>query len=67
MVNTTRLQDAINASGIPVSFLAKSLSISRRTFYSRMEGKTDFRLTEIQQLANALRLNPAEKELIFFN
>lgn len=67
MVNTTRLQNAINASGVSIAFLAKSLSISRRTFYSRLKGKSDFRLTEIQLLSNVLRLNPEEKEIIFFN
>ena len=47
--------------------LASKIGISLQSFYNKMDGKTDFKLTEIHAIVCALGLAPDEAAKIFLS
>ena len=66
MTDTTLLQAAISKSGVTITWLAHELGISREGLYNKINGKTEFKASEVVTLTKLLRLKPAERDRIFF-
>ena len=66
MVNLTKLNDAINDSGISKTRIAEKLSISRTSLFMKLKGIREFTASEIYKLKDVLLL-PLDKFIeIFF-
>jgi DNA-binding phage protein len=65
MTDTKALKDAIENSGIPISFLARKLGITRESFYNKLKNETEFKASEIATLSNLLRLSYDQTNHIF--
>ena len=67
MPDTQRLRNVIQQRGMRVGHIATELGITRQAFSLKMQGKTEFRVSEIQKLSNLLGLSLEERDKIFFN
>lgn len=50
------IQERVNSSGYKKSFLSEQLGISRVSFNNKLEGKTEFTLTEINKLNTLVKI-----------
>lgn len=66
MTDVDLLESVIENSGLKKTFIAKSLGLSYQGFLNKARGENEFRQGEIDTLSRMLRLNPEEKEAIFF-
>lgn len=66
MANTKKLNDVIQSKGLKLEFVAKSIGISIGSMSNKMNGKTDFKLPEVQKLIKLLGLSIEEANDIFF-
>lgn len=60
------LCNKIDEIKIPVKTIAEKMGISRQTLYLKMNGKREFKTSEITNLCEILRLTTEEKKHIFF-
>lgn len=66
MADTKRLNDIIQSKGLKLEFVAKSIGISVGSMSNKMNGKTDFKLPEVQKLIKLLDLSIETANEIFF-
>lgn len=66
MANRKRLAEIIQSKGLKLEFVAKSIGISVGSMSNKMNGKTDFKLPEVQKLMELLGLSISEAYDIFF-
>ena len=66
MMNLEYLNDRISISCIPITVIAEKLGVSRQTLYNKMQGKREFKTSEVAKLCDILRLSTEEKRLVFF-
>ncbi|MBQ3318162.1 MAG: helix-turn-helix transcriptional regulator [Spirochaetales bacterium] len=66
MSNRKRLAEIIQSKGLKLEFVAKSIGISVGSMSNKMNGKTDFKLPEVQKLMELLGLSISEAYDIFF-
>ena len=66
MVDTTRLNEAIKASGYLKSGIAARLGISRQSFSNKLSNRTAFRASEASYLKGLLNLSSDDFIAIFF-
>ena len=64
-MNLKLLDKKIKSSGITIVHLAKSMDISREALYNKLNGNTEFKVSEANLLFDILKLSKAEKEEIF--
>lgn len=64
-MNLKLLDKKIKSSGITIVHLAKSMDISREALYNKLNGTTEFKVSEANLLFDILKLSKAEKEKIF--
>lgn len=67
MTNLVLLKQVIVDSGIPYSFIAERLGITRPTLYSKLDGKSDFTITQASALSEVLHLSDTLRDIIFFS
>lgn len=67
MTNLELLKAAIKSSGASITFLADKCAITRTSLYSKLEGISEFKLSEIIAICDALKLTTVERDTIFFN
>lgn len=67
MVNLEVLKSTIKRSGMKVCVVAEKSGVSRMTLYNKLNGKGEFKVSEIIGLCEALHLTNAERDSIFFN
>ena len=65
--NTQKLEQTIKEKGIRGPFLAEKLSISPQSFRNKLQGKTEFKPSEMNILAETLNLNETQFLDIFFS
>ena len=65
-MNYTALKEMIENRHINITSLARSLGMSRVTLGHKLNGYSDFKLTEIRGITKELRLTEAERDHIFF-
>lgn len=66
MTDTKKLSEVIQSKGLKQEFVAKSIGISVGSMSNKMNGKTDFKLPEVQKLKELLKLSAKEAYEIFF-
>lgn len=64
-MNLKLLDKKIKSSGITIVHLAKSMDISRGALYNKLNGTTEFKVSEANLIFDILKLSKAEKEEIF--
>lgn len=64
-MDRAELRAEIARSGITNLALARQLGISDQAFYNKMNGKSEFRESEIRKLVEILSLSPEKLNLIF--
>lgn len=66
MTDTKKLKYKIEESGYRMRFLAKVLGLSYQGFSLKVNGKNEFRASEIQTLCRYLQMTDKEMKDIFF-
>lgn len=66
MINYELLKNRINKSGIKIYALAETCGLTPQGLYNKLNGKNDFRCSEIICLSRALNLSPEDRNAIFF-
>lgn len=66
MTDTNRLKAAITLKGMTAGDLAEKIGLSRQSLSYKINNLREFRVKEIQAIAEALDLTLEEKERIFF-
>ncbi len=66
MTNTVLLQEYIDKSGYKKSFIAKALSITAYAFSMKVNGKNEFKASEIDILCKLLNIGVRDRMRIFF-
>lgn len=61
------LGDAIEKSGLKITYIAQALNLSREGFYKKINNQTEFKASEILKLQKLLNLTNKRREEIFFN
>lgn len=67
MGDMTMLRKKIKDSGVTFTAVADKIGVTRETLYNRLDGKSEFKASEISCLTNMLRLKKAEQDAIFFS
>ena len=67
MTDTELLRETIEKSGISVTFIANSLGISRTGLYKKLNGKTEFKVSEISKMKDILNITSKVRDAIFFS
>lgn len=67
MLNTEKLREAIDDKGISITKLAKSIGITRESFYNKMNGNNEFKASEIHKTTKVLGLTRDRRDAIFFS
>jgi len=66
MVDLKKLKEAIDSSGVTNRHIASSLGITEQSFSNKMNGRTEFKVTEMNLLINVLHLSKTDAYCIFF-
>lgn len=66
MTDTARLRACIEAKGLKLKYVAKVLGISGYSLSMKIENDSEFKVSEVDALANLLGLSLVEKDEIFF-
>lgn len=66
MTDLKELRQVIDDCGIPISTLARKMCIGRESLYNKINGKTEFKISEMDSLSRALNLTEQQKTHIFF-
>lgn len=66
MIDVKLLEQKVEGSKLKRQAIYDALGISRWTWDNRMDGSGQFKLKEIQELCELLRLTAEERDLIFF-
>ena len=67
LTNVEVLRAKIEASGLKLSYIAAELGISRYGLSKKLNCENEFKITEMKQLCNILKLTDKEKISIFFS
>lgn len=65
-MNYDLLKETINKTGRTLTFVAQELGIERASLYNKLEGKTEFKISEIRKITDLLNLSTDERDSIFF-
>jgi hypothetical protein len=66
MVNTEMLQKKMKSNGFTIESLAAHIGLSRTGLFNKIHNVREFKISEINSTAIALRLSKAELNRIFF-
>lgn len=67
MTDSQKLNDLINESGISFTAICAKMGITRRSLYNKVNGRTDFKVSELNALQRILHMTAEERDSIFFN
>lgn len=67
MSNMNMLRDKIKDSGMPITFIARKIGISRESLYNKLNESVEFKASEICSIAKVLHLTMEERDGIFFD
>ena len=65
-MNSQELKAEMVRKGYTIPILAEKIGISKKAFYCKLKGKSDFRLDEIKKIIDILELNHDKILFIFF-
>jgi predicted transcriptional regulator len=66
MVDFNKLKAAIDESGMTMVAISAKTGILRETLYNKLAGKSEFTVSEIEGLSDALNLTTGQRNSIFF-
>lgn len=66
MTNLKLLNEEIKKSGKTITHLSKIMGISREGLYKKLNGETEFKVSEASLIVNELNLDNELKTKIFF-
>ena len=66
MVDYAALNKAIDDSGMKRNAVAGKLGLTPQSFSHKVNGVTEFKLSEVQSLCEILRINQTQRQNIFF-
>lgn len=66
MTDTALLRQHINESGYKVGYVAERCGLTVQGFLNKINNKSEFRASEIQEICSLLQIDVTEKEKIFF-
>ncbi len=66
MVNTEKLKAKMKDSGYKFEWVASQLNIHRASLQNKIEGRTEFKASEIQKLGELLNMTAQQRDSIFF-
>lgn len=66
MFNQKLLKAKIIAQGLTRAEIAKKIGISLTTLNYKLNGRQEFKLSEVKKICTILNLNKTERERIFF-
>lgn len=66
-MNLDLLKNKIEQSNTSRNAIAEALGITRQGLYNKLDGKKEFKGSEIKIISSMLNLTPAERDAIFFN
>lgn len=66
MPNLALLRNKIDYSGLTVTAIAKKAGLKRETLYNKLQGRSEFKASEISALTFVLQMNRDERDKIFF-
>lgn len=66
MMNIAKLKGKIVENGLSQHACAKAIGMSKNTFNSRVNGKSQFNLDEISRLCSLLNINDVEEKVNIF-
>ena len=67
MVRLGTLREMIDDSGMTMTAIAQKSGILRETLYNRLDGRGEFKVSEISALCKVLHMSDRERDSIFFN
>ena len=67
MANTEMIREYIYSSGYKMQHVARAMEISTNALNQKMQGKTQIKLNEAEQLSTMLGLPMAERDACFFD
>ena len=62
----TKLDNAIYESGLKLQAIARKMEISRMCLWNKIQGRTEFKASEITSLSKILNLSAEQRDDIFF-
>ena len=62
----TKLDSAIYESGLKLEAIANKMGINRVSLWNKIQGRTEFKVSEITSLAKILNLSAEQRDDIFF-
>lgn len=66
MTDITALKRKMSESGMSVEAISRKAEILRETLYNRLNGRGEFKASEIQNLTVVLGMTKEERDNIFF-
>ena len=66
MANLEKLRKKIDESGLKLDYISDCLAINRGSLYNKLQGKTEFVVSEAGLLKDILGLSEKEASSIFF-
>ena len=67
MVRLEDLRSLMAESGMTMTAIAEKSGITRGTLYNKLDGKGEFKVSEIVSLCKTLRISDSKRNHIFFN
>ena len=64
-MNTEKLREAVKKSGLTPTQIAAQCNLSTMGWYNKLNGKSDFKLSEVEIVCKALKLSSKERNDIF--
>ena len=61
-----RLRDTMVKRGVSQKYIAEKMGVTRQTLAARLAGASDFNVSEIAAITDALKLTRDERDEIFF-
>lgn len=67
MINSAKLREIIKKKGLKYGFLAEELGITSYSLKKKIDNETDFKMSEVQELCNILKVNSKMLKEIFLH
>lgn len=67
MIDYTELNNRIEESGVKKNVIAKQLGITGKTLFAKLNGKSEFTVSQVERLSSVLHLTYEEMSDIFFS
>jgi predicted transcriptional regulator len=67
MINLKLLASTIEERGIKLSKLAEKIGLTYQGLKYKLDGRSEFKVSEVNRMTEVLRLSDAERDAIFFS